>query len=81
MRPGLHCAGSKAVAAAAFNGGRIERFGANKSRFPQGCTDYERWKAAQQQYSITYCNRWAELLGAVLVRQPLAEEATPGTSS
>ena len=53
----MHCAGSKAVAAAAFNGGRIERFGANKSRFPQGCTDYERWKAAQQQYSITYCNR------------------------
>jgi hypothetical protein len=63
VRPGLHCAGSKAVAAAAFNGGRIERFGANKSRFPQGCTDYERWKAAKQQYSITYCNRWAEMLG------------------
>lgn len=23
----------------------------------QGCTDYERWKAAKQRYSITYCNR------------------------
>ncbi len=51
------CTGDKAAAVAAFNAGRIERFGANKSRFPQGCTDYERWKAATQQYSVVYCNR------------------------
>lgn len=52
-------AGDKAAAVAAFNGKRIVRFGANNSRFPQGCTDYERWKTVAQEYGVTYCNRCA----------------------
>ncbi len=50
-------AGGKADAVAAFNRGTVKRFGAKNSRFPQGCTDYDRWKGATEQYPVTYCNR------------------------
>lgn len=42
---------------AAYRDKSIVRFGAKNSRFPQGCTDYDRWPAESQQYEVTYCNR------------------------
>jgi hypothetical protein len=51
-------AGDKRACVRLFEEGRVVRFGAKGSRFPQGCTDYERWKGATEDYTVTYCNRW-----------------------
>lgn len=53
--------GNKAAAVVAYNAGTIVRFGTlsvRNSRYPQGCTDYTRWKTASKQYSVTYCTRY-----------------------
>lgn len=50
--------GNKAAAVAAYEKGVITRFGSKGSRFPQGCTDYERWKTVTEQYPVVYCNRY-----------------------
>lgn len=63
---GPDSAGNKGGVVAAFNKGTVKRFGAKNSRFPQGCTDYERWKTATEQYPVTYCNRCSSRSGVVL---------------
>ena len=50
-------AGDKVQAVAAYRDKTIVRFGAKNSRFPQGCTDYERWTSESVQYEVAYCNR------------------------
>lgn len=50
--------GNKAAVVAAYEKGTIVRFGSKGSPFPQGCTDYERWKTVTAQYPVVYCNRY-----------------------
>lgn len=49
--------GTKAGCVQRMSSGEVTRFNP-KHDYPQGCTDYDRWKRAQEPYSITYCRRY-----------------------
>mmetsp|Transcript_20495 Transcript_20495/g.61687 ORF Transcript_20495/g.61687 Transcript_20495/m.61687 type:complete len:429 (+) Transcript_20495:417-1703(+) len=49
--------GSKAGTVALMEGGQVTRFNPTHD-YPQGCTDYDRWRLAKAPYRVEYCRRY-----------------------